>query len=158
MNIFLISGLSDLRYGSQTSTTRVWKPLIFATSRIMRTDTHQMGFAQCTRQSFIISKCPPATYLALFRCSLSPYDFMARTYLAVIRFEPSGSSPLRTARKVPQLSRSRISAYLHSIILGQFALSSFRLMISVNRHRGCPVFRVSDCLVSLRYPREITCI
>ena len=104
----------------------------------------------------MICKCLPPWYLDLYRSSLSSSDFIVMIYLAVIRFAPSGSSALRTARKVPLLTMSRISAYLTSIILGQFALGSFGMMISVNRHCGGPASRVSDCLVSSKHPREIT--
>ena len=103
----------------------------------------------------MISKCPLAAYLALYRSSLSSFDFLARTFLALIRFAPYGNLVLRAAPKVPLLSRSRISAYLAYIILAQFALGSFGLMISVNQHWDCPVNRVMKFLVSLRYTREI---
>ena len=134
MNIFLMRGFSDWRYASLTSTTHIRKPLIFAITRVMRTDTHWMVRAPWNRQSFMISKCPTGMCLSLYCSSLSSSDFMARTYLAVIRFAPSGRSVLSTARKVPLLTRSRILAYLASIILDKFALGSFGLIISVNQY------------------------
>ena len=79
----------------------------------------------------MISKCPPETYLSLYRSSLSSSDFMERIYLVVINLSPSGISVLNMARKVPLLTRSRISVYLASIILRQFAPGLFGLMISV---------------------------
>ena len=46
----------------------------------------------------------PAAYLALYLSSISLYDFMARTYLAVIMLASSGIPVLRTALNVPQLA------------------------------------------------------
>ena len=99
-----------------------------------------------------------ASYLASYRSSLSLSDFMVGTYLPVIRFAPSGSSILRTARKVFQLIWSRILVYLASIILRQFALGSPESMISVNQHWNGTENWVRECLVLLRYPREILCV
>ena len=92
----------------------------------------------------MIFKCPSATYLALYRSSLSFSDFIARTSLAVIKFVPSGRSVLRIARKVPLLTRSHLSAYLASMISRKFALGSLGLMTSVNRNCGGTANRVSD--------------
>ena len=96
-----------------------------------------------------------AMYPAFYRSSLSSSDFMARAYLAAIRVAPSDSSVLRMARKVLLTTGYHISAFLASIILGQCALRSFDLMISVYRRCGGPANHVDDCLVSLRYPRKI---
>ena len=57
---------------------------------------------------------------------------MASTYRAVILFAPSGNSVLNTARNVPLLNSSRISACLASFILGLYALGWFRFITSVN--------------------------
>ena len=103
----------------------------------------------------MVSKCPPATYLLYIGILCFRASIMAKKYLTVIRFESSGNSVLRKVRKVPLSIESRISAYLSYIILGQFALGSFGLIISVKRHWNCPANWVIECLVSLRYPKEI---
>ena len=66
----------------------------------------------------MISKCLPATYLSLYRFSFYSSDFITRTYLAFIKFAPSDSSVLSSARKVPLLTTCRIVTYLASIIFG----------------------------------------
>ena len=155
MNTFLLSGLSDWRYTSMTWSTHKRKPLIFATARTMRPDTHWMVCAPSTGYSFIISKCRPDTYISLYRSSLSSSDFLERIHLAAIRFVQSGSLAQSPARKITLFSRSRIFTSFSSIIIGQFAPGSFGLMISVKLHCGGLANRVSDVLVSLRYPMEI---
>ena len=80
----------------------------------------------------MISKCLRLTYLALYRSSLSLSYFKARTYISVIKLAPSGSSILSTARKVPLLTRSLFSAYLASIILGNFLLDYLVWWFQIN--------------------------
>ena len=54
-------------------------------------------------------------------------------------FVPSASSVLNSARNVPLLMRSRISAYFASIILGQFSLRSFCLRASAIQQLSRPL-------------------
>ena len=137
-----------------TSTTYIRKLLIIETTRIMQVNILWMVCALWTRQSFRVSKCQPVTYLVLYHPSLSLSDYMARTYLSAILFSPSKSSALRTALKVPLITRSYVSAYLASFTLGTFALGSFGWMISVYGLCCGLASRVSSCLVALRYPRK----
>ena len=116
MSIFLVSVLSDWRYASLTSITHIWKPLIFSATRITRIDTHWMICTPWNRKSFLISKCPLATYLASYRYSLQSSGYIPYIYLAIFGFAHSISSTLRTARKISLLTRSCISAYLAYII------------------------------------------
>ena len=111
-----MKGLSDYRYASLVLTAHIHRPVIFATTRVMRTNTKQTVCAPKTSQSFMISKCPPETYLALYFSSLSSSDFMGRTYLAVTRLAQSHNSALRTARevhKINQISDIRIHGVYH---------------------------------------------
>ena len=83
---------------------------------------------------------------------------MEQTYLAITRLAQDRGTDLTTARRGPLLNRSRLSAYLASIISEQFALSSFSFYDSVNRHSDGPVNQLNNWLVSLRSSREIVCI
>ena len=93
--------------------------------------------------------------VSCFISVLSTYDFMARTYLAVIMLAPSGSPVLRTALNVPQLTRPRISLCLSFIICELFALGSFCSRISVNQQREGPRYLQRERCVCSRYPVDI---
>ena len=118
---------------SLTSTIYTQNPLAVAITNDMSTETHCMICAPWTRYSFMVSKCPPAACFTLYLSFLSPFDLIMRTYLAVIMFAPSSSSTLNTERNVPLLMRSRVSACFDSIVLGQFASRSLRLIASASQ-------------------------
>ena len=148
-------GLSDRRYASLTSYTHVQKIFDLCDFQNYAYQYVQNRFGSIDLIVFYDIQLSAGNASCLMSFFFVFAEFMARTYVAVIRFASSCSSVLRIARKEPLLISFRISVYFASTVLKQFAYGSFGLMIYVNQHGDGAVNRVRECLVSLRYPREI---